>query len=106
MHLEPWEINLLALVIVVMFLYALFAFIRGKLKATVETPLAKISIEGENPPPPAKIPGGVKITDAESGARIIARSTGEGGVELEKVKAEGDIDESPDVKTVRAKSTE
>ena len=64
---------------------------RGKGKLSVKSPLGSLKAEGEDSPPPALVPGGVKIKDADAGRNIRAESAGSGGVDLEKVKAKGDI---------------
>lgn len=82
---------LIGLGILALLAIAFFAVFRGKGKLSVKSPLGSLKAEGENPPPPATVPGGVKIKDAEAGRNIRAQSQGAGGVDLEKVKAKGDI---------------
>jgi hypothetical protein len=82
---------LIGLGILALLAIAFFAVFRGKGKLNVKSPLGSLKAEGENPPPPATVPGGVKIKDAEAGRNIRAQSQGAGGVDLEKVKAKGDI---------------
>ena len=73
---------------------AFFAVFRGKGKFHIKTPLGEASAEGESPPPSTAVAAGVRIKDAEAGGNLRAHSTGSGGVDLEKVKATGDIDAS------------
>ena len=86
----------LAIVIVtgIFAVLVVFFFIRflGKGKFKVKVPYGEVSAEGSNPPPPGTTPGGVKIKDAEAGKGVRAHSSGAGGVDLEKVKAAGDIE--------------
>ena len=84
--------SLIALGIVALLLIAFFAVFRGKGKFSLKTMFGTVKAEGENPLPPKNVPGGVKITGAEAGRDITARSSSEGGVELERVKAKGNID--------------
>ncbi len=65
---------------------------RKKIAVSVATRLGKATFKTENDSPPASIPAGVKIKDAEAGENIRASSSGPGGVEMEKVKAKGDIE--------------
>jgi hypothetical protein len=82
---------LIGLGILALLAIAFFAVFRGKGKLSVKSPLGNLNAEGKNPPLPAMVPGGVKIKDAEAGRNIRAQSQGAGGVDLEKVKAKGDI---------------
>lgn len=82
---------LTALGILALLAIAFFAVFRGKGKLRVKSPLGSLNAEGENPPPATMVPGGVKIRDAEAGGNLQAESRGPGGVDLEKVKAKGDI---------------
>ena len=84
--------SLVALGIVALLLIAFFAVFRGKGKFSVKTGLVTVKAEGENPLPPKNVASGVKITGAEAGRDMTAISTGEGGVEMDKVKAKGNID--------------
>ena len=68
-----------------------FLVFRGKGKFSFKTKFGEVKAEGENPPPPKAVAGGVKIKDADAGRNLIAHSTSDGGVDLEKVKAKGDI---------------
>lgn len=73
----------------------IFFFTRflGKGKFKVKVPFGgEVSAEGSNPPPPGTTPGGVKIKEAEAGKDMRAHSSTVGGVELEKVKAAGEIE--------------
>jgi hypothetical protein len=74
----------------------IFFFIRfgGKGRFRIKTKFGEANAQGENPPPPAAVPAGVKIRDAEAGRDLRAHSTSPGGVELEKVKAKGHIEAS------------
>ena len=86
-------IALIALGILALVAIAFFAVFRGKGNIQMKGPGGvSLKAEGENPPPPAAVPAGVKIKDAEAGRDLCAHSTGPGGVDLEKVKAKGDID--------------
>ena len=87
-------ILLIALCVLALLVIAFFAVFRGKGKFRIKTKLGEASAEGENPPPPAAVATGVKIKDAETGGNLRVHSTGPGGVDLEKVKAKGDIDAS------------
>ena len=73
---------------VVIFFFTRFL---GKGKFKIKVPLGEVSAEGSNPPP-ASTTAGVKIKDAEAGKDMRAHSSGSGGVEMEKVKAKGDIE--------------
>lgn len=78
---------ILALVVV-----AFFTVFRGKGKFKIKTKFGEATAEGENPPVPTAVPGGVRIKDADAGGNLRARSTGVGGLDLEKIKAKGEID--------------
>ncbi len=85
------EISLAALCVLVLAIIAFFAVFRGRGNFNIKTPLGEASAEGENPPPSANVPGGVKIKDADAGTNLTAHSAAEGGVDLEKVKAKGGL---------------
>lgn len=70
---------------------AFFTIFRGKGKLWIKTRFGQVKAEGENPPPPNAVAGGVKIKGADAGRNLTAHSSDEGGVDLEKVKAKGDI---------------
>src|SRR5258705_287900 len=66
-----------------------FAVFRSKGKGKIKGPFGTgLEVEGANDPPPAT---GVRIKDAEAGGSVRADNKGTGGVDLEKVKATGDI---------------
>lgn len=92
--METSTIALIALGILVLCAIAFFAVFRGKGKLQIKGPGVSLKAEGENPPPPAAVAAGVRMEDAKAGQNIRAHATGPGGVELEKVKAKGDIDAS------------
>ena len=64
---------------------------RGKGKLTVKSAFGSLKAEGENPPLASSVATGVKVKEADAGGNLRARSEGVGGVDLEKVKARGDI---------------
>jgi len=73
--------GILALVVV-----AFFAVFRSKGKAKIKGPWGMgVDVEDSNQPP------GVKIKSAQAGGSIHVESTGPGGVDLNRVKADGDI---------------
>ncbi len=84
--------TLIGLGILALLVIAFFAVFRGKGKFHIKTRFGEAKAEGENPPPPTAVAAGVKIKDADAGRNIRAHGTGEGGVDLEKVKAKGDIE--------------
>jgi hypothetical protein len=92
--MDPTIITLIALGILVLVTVAFFSVFRGKGKVDIKTSLGSLKAEGENPPPATNLPSGVRIKDAVAGRDIRAHNTGPGGVDLEKVKAKGDIDAS------------
>ncbi len=87
-----------AVVVVVIFGLIIFAFTRRyrrRVKAEIKGPFGTgLKVEGENAASPSAPTSGIRIKDAEAGRDIRAHSTGAGGVDLEKVKAKGDIDAS------------
>jgi hypothetical protein len=83
--------TLIGLGILALLVIAFFAVFRGKGKFQIVTKFGKLKAEGDNPPPTA-VAAGVKIKDADAGRNIRAHGAGEGGVDLEKVKAKGDIE--------------
>ena len=90
--MDKMTASVIALGIVALLLIAFFAVFRGRGKFSLKTMFGTVKAEGENPTPPKNVPGGVKISGAEAGRDITALSKGEGGVELDKVKAKGNID--------------
>ena len=91
--MDTGTVALIALGIVALVAIAFFAVFRGRGKVRLKGPgEMSLKAEGENPPPPAAVPAGVRIKDAEAGQNLRAQSTGAGGVDLEKVKAKGDIE--------------
>jgi hypothetical protein len=83
---------LVAFVILVLVAVAFFAVFRGKGKLRIKGPGGiALNAEGENPPPQAAVSAGVRIKGAEAGRDLHAESIGAGGVDLENVKAKGDI---------------
>ena len=89
--MDPTTIAVIAILALVA--VAFFAVFRGKGKLQMKGPGGmSLKAEGENPAPPAAIPAGVRIKDAEAGQNVRAHSTGPGGVDLEKVKAKGDVE--------------
>ena len=95
-HFDPMDGSTLAVIslgILALVALAFFAVFRGKGEVQLKVPGGvSVKAEGENPAPPASVPAGVRIKDAEAGRNLRAQSTGPGGVDLEKVKAKGDID--------------
>jgi hypothetical protein len=85
------QATLVGLCVLALVVVAFFAVFQGKGKFKIKTKLGEASAEGENPPPPANVAGGVKIKGAEAGGKITAHSTSAGGTDLENVKAVGDI---------------
>jgi hypothetical protein len=85
---------LIALCVLALLVIAFFAVFRGKGKFRIKTKLGEASAEGENPHPPTAIAAGVKIKDAEAGGSLRAHNVGSGGVDLDKIRAKGDIDVS------------
>ena len=83
---------LTGLALLVLLVIAFFAVFRGRGKVNLDTPFGNLKAEGENPPPPTAVPGGVKIKDAGARKNLTALSTGPGGVDLEKVQAGGNLD--------------
>jgi hypothetical protein len=86
--------SVIALGILALVAIAFLAVFRGKgsidFKGLFGT---RLKAKGENPSPPAAVPSGIKIEDAEAGQNLRAHSTGPGGVQLTHVKAKtGDID--------------
>ena len=67
------------------------ALLRPGTRVRIKTLFGQIWAESESPAPKA-VPDGVKISGAEAGRDMTVISSGEGGVELEKVKAKGNID--------------
>ena len=90
--MDAKTIGLVALCVLALLVIAFFSVFRGKGKFKIKTKLGEASAEGENPPPSTTTPAGVTIKGAEAGKDIHAHSFGAGGVELEKVKAKGNID--------------
>lgn len=84
--------TLIGLGILALLVIAFFAVFRGKGKFHIKTRFGEAKAEGENPPPPTAVAAGVKIKDADAGRGVHAHSASEGGVDLEKVKAKGDIE--------------
>lgn len=82
-------IGLGILAVVVIFFFIRFG---SKGKFRIKTKFGEAIAQGENSPPPAAVPAGVKIKDADAGRDLRAHSTGSGGVELERVKAKGHIE--------------
>lgn len=83
--------SLIGVAILAALILGFFFVFRGKGKFSIRTPFGVAKAEGENPPPPKAVAGGVRIKGAEAGRDLNAQSTGEGGVDLEKVKAKRDI---------------
>ena len=83
--------SLIGVALLVALILGFFLVNRGKGKFSIKTPFGEAKAEGEPAPPPKAVPGGVKIKDADAGRNLTAHSSGEGGVDLEKVKAKGDI---------------
>lgn len=91
-YMDTKTISLIALGILALVVIAFFAVFRGRGTVQLKGLGVDLNAKGENPPPPAAVPAGVKIKDTEAGRDLIAHSTGPGGVDLEKVKAKGDIE--------------
>jgi len=82
--------TLIGLGILALAFIAFFYVFRHKGKGEISGPLGlKLKVEGSNEP--ASQPG-VNIKDAEAGGNLRARDTTGRGVDLEKVKAKGDIE--------------
>ena len=81
---------LIGLGILALLLIAFFAVFRGKGRFKVKTQFGEATAEGENPPV-TSVPAGVRIRDADAGKNVHAHSGTSGGVDIEKVKAAGEI---------------
>lgn len=81
-------ILLIALCVCALISIAFFAVFRGKGKIAIESKLAKLTAEGENPIPSTSV---IKMTEVESGGSIHAHNANGGIVELGRTKAGKDI---------------
>jgi hypothetical protein len=91
--MDQSTLAVIALGILALVAVAFVAVFRGRGKIDMKGPGGvSLRAEGENPAPPSAVPSGVRIKDAEAGQNLRAQSTGPGGVDLEKVKAKGNID--------------
>ena len=83
---------LITLCVLALVALGFLAVFRGRGELEIDAKKGKLKAKGENPLPPAVVPPGVKIKDAEAGKDVRAHAVGTGGVELEKVKAKGSIE--------------
>ncbi len=90
--MDPTVARLVALGIIAVIVIFFFRQFRGKGQLKIKNKFGELDAKGENPPPPSAIASGVKIEDAEAGRDLIAHSRGPGGVDLKKIKAQGNID--------------
>ena len=90
--MDASQLPLAALAILALVALAFFAVFRGRGKVQLKGPFGtSVKAEGENPAPPANIPSGVKIKNADAGKNLVAHSSASGGVDLEKIRAKGNL---------------
>lgn len=86
MTLKLIGFGILAIVIIVFVIrYA------GKGKLKIKSIFGEVTAEGENAPPLTTVRSGVTIKDAQAGRDVSAHSGNPGGVDLEKIRAQRDI---------------
>jgi hypothetical protein len=81
---------LIGLGIIALVFIAFFAVFRKKGKGEIKGPFGLgLKVEGGNE---SASPAGVKIKDADAGGNVLAKDSTGQGVDLERIKAKGDIE--------------